>query len=137
MNMKKLIAGGLAGGIAFFFLGWVVYGMLLMDFISTHSRRSDAFRSEADMIFWAMIVGNLAYGFLVSLIINRTPNATVAQGASTGFITGFLYAAAVNFTTYAQIDLYGKKVMAADILSMAILTAVIGAVITWVVSKVK
>ena len=137
MNMKKLIAGGIAGGVAFFFLGWVAYGMLLMDFMTAHSRRSAAFRSEDEMIFWAMILGNLAYGFLVSLIINRTPNASVAQGASTGFITGLLYAAAVNFTTYAQIDLFGKKVMAADILTMAILTAVIGAVIAWVVSKVK
>lgn len=137
MNMKKLIAGGLAGGIAFFFLGWVVYGMLLMDFMSSHSRRSDAFRSEADMIFWAMIVGNLAYGFLVSFVVNRTENSTVAQGASTGFITGLLYASAVNFVMYAQIDLFGKKVMAVDILTMAVLTAVIGALIAWVGSKMK
>ncbi len=137
MNMKKLITGGIAGGVAFFFLGWVVYGMLLMDFMKAHSRQSTAFRADEDMIFWAMILGNLAYGFLLSFIINRTENATVTQGAVTGLITGVLYSAAVNLTTYAQIDLYGKKVMAADILAMAVLTAIIGAIVAWVSSKVK
>ena len=33
MNYKKIIIGGIAGGIAYFFLGWLVYGILLANFM--------------------------------------------------------------------------------------------------------
>lgn len=32
MDAKKIFMAGLVAGIAAFFLGWIIYGMLLMDF---------------------------------------------------------------------------------------------------------
>ena len=36
MNLKKLLLGGIAGGIVFFLLGWLIYGKLLMGFMTAH-----------------------------------------------------------------------------------------------------
>lgn len=137
MNMKKIIAGGLAGGVTFFLLGWLVYGILLMDFMSANSRQSPAFRTQEDMIMWAMILGNLAYGFLLAYVINRGGDGTVMQGATTGAITGALITTGVDLMLHAQLDIWGKKVIAVDILASIVVTGIVGAVIAWVSSKMK
>ena len=34
MDTKKFVLAGLIGGVAYFFLGWLVYGILLMDLMA-------------------------------------------------------------------------------------------------------
>jgi hypothetical protein len=60
MDTKKLFMGTIVGGIACFFLGWVVYGMLLMETMAAYSNPS-IMRAGTDMVWWAMILGNLGY----------------------------------------------------------------------------
>ncbi len=41
--------GGIVGGILFFLLGWLIYGMLLMDFMNNHTGAAgNVSRSEPD-----------------------------------------------------------------------------------------
>jgi hypothetical protein len=49
MNIKKVAIGGLAGGIVSFLLGWLIYGMLLVDYM-TNNYSQAINRAEADMI---------------------------------------------------------------------------------------
>ena len=37
MNTSKFVLAGIAGGVVIFLLGYLTYGMLLMDFFTTHA----------------------------------------------------------------------------------------------------
>jgi len=130
MNTNKFLIGGIIGGVANFLLGWLIYGMLLMSFMQTHSNTSSgAFRAETDMVWWAMIAGNFAMGFLFSYILNKSNVSSVASGAATGAFIGFLLSIAIDFTMYAQLNLWDTTAMAVDIATSTVISAIVGAVI--------
>ncbi len=132
MNSKKFLIGGLAGGVVFFLLGWLLYGMLLMDFMMQHSNTSTgAFRAEADMIWWAMVVGNLVMGFLLSYVLNKANVAGAMAGATTGAIVMLLMVTAIDCILYAQLNLWDTTAMIVDILVSTVIGAIVGAVIGW------
>ena len=89
MNSQKFIVGGVVGGIVNFILGWLVYGMLLKDFMASNAS-SGIMRADSDMIWWALIVGNLCVGFLLAYVIGKGGAASAAKGAAVGFVVGLL-----------------------------------------------
>jgi hypothetical protein len=132
MKSNKFLLGGIVGGVAYFLLGWLVWGMLLMNFMKEHSKMdSGAFRDEKDMIWWAMIVGNLALGFLLSYILSKSNAASAGSGAAGGFVFGLLVSIAVNTMLYAQIDLWDTTAMLVDIVAMTVVSTIVGAIIGW------
>lgn len=132
MNVQKLIIGGIIGGIVFFLLGWLIYGILLMDFMTQHSRSNpEAFRSETEMVWWAMIGGNLMLGMLYSYVIHRIGSKGWSAGAMTGGTVGFLMSLAYDLMMYAQLDLFGKTALAADVAAAVVIGAITGAVLGW------
>lgn len=132
MNTNKFVIGGIIGGVAYFILGWLIYGMLLMSFMLEHSNNSSGvFRSEADMIWWAMIAGNLAMGFLLSYILNKANVNSVSAGATTGAMVGLLFSAAIDLIIYAQVNLWDTTAMAVDVAASTVMSAIVGAVIGW------
>ena len=136
MNSKKFLIGGLAGGVVFFLLGWLLYGMLLMDFMMQHSNSaSGAFRSETEMIWWAMVVGNLSLGFLLSYVLNKANVAGAMAGATTGAVVMLLMSVAIDCIMYAQLNLWDTTGMAVDILVSTAMGAIVGAVIGWLNGK--
>lgn len=132
MSSKKFLIGGLVGGVVFFLLGWLLYGMLLMDFMMQHSNNSSGvFRAEAEMIWWAMIVGNLALGFLLSYVLNKANVAGAMAGATTGAIVMLLMSIGIDCVMYAQLNLWDTTAMIVDILVSTVIGAIVGAVIGW------
>lgn len=130
MNTNKFLVGGVIGAVTNFLLGWLIYGMLLMNFMQAHSNNSaGAFRAEADMVWWAMIAGNLAMGFLFSYILNKSNVSSAATGAATGAMAGFLMSLAYDLMMYAQINLWDTTVMAVDIAVSTVISAIVGAAI--------
>jgi hypothetical protein len=136
MNTKKFLIGGITGGVAFFLLGWLVYGILLMDFMTSHSNSTaGVFRPMADMIWWAMIVGNLAMGLLLSYVLSKAGITSLSAGFTTGAVVGLFWAVAVDCMMYAQVNLYDTTAMAADIAASIVVTGIVGGIIGWVNSK--
>lgn len=137
MDLKKLFVGGIIGGIANFFLGWLIWGILLMKFMRDHSNptASVIFRTEADMVWWSLIVGNIALGFLVTYVLMKSSVKTAGTGAATGFVLGLLIAGAVNGIQYAQMKVYGITALAVDVLAAAVVSCVAGAVVGWFLGR--
>lgn len=133
MNTSKFVIGGLIGGILFFFLGWLIYGMLLMDFMSQHMSAAAAgvMRPEAEWPWWAMITGNFGLGFLLSFVINKSNVASVSNGAVTGAVVMFLMSFSVNFMMYAQMNLSDLTSIVVDMIASAAIGAVVGSVLGW------
>jgi len=133
MNTNKFIVGGIIGGVANFILGYLVWGLALMNFMKEHTSEigKPAVRGEDDMVWWAMIVANLMLGFLLSYILNKSNVTSAGAGAATGLVVGLLMSVAFDCFVYGQLDVFDTTAMIVDILASTVVSTIIGGIIGW------
>jgi hypothetical protein len=137
MKTKKILFGGIAGGVIFFLLGWLIYGVLLMDFMTANSNQGLSKPME-EMIFWAIILSNLASGFVLSFVINWSNITAVMSGVRIGGVIGFLFASAIDFSFYSMTTMYPDLTpIFVDIIAYTAMTAITGGIVAWVMDLVK
>ncbi len=129
MNSKTLVNGLLAGVLAFF-LGWLIFGILLMDYY-THHMMQYAGLTKNPPEFVYIFIGSLAYGLLLSYVFTMGNVASASKGAMVGLIIGLLIQ--INFDTslFAQMNLMGRSLMVVDIFASAAYSSIIGAFLGW------
>ncbi len=140
MSTNKILLAGLAGGVVFFLLGWLLYGMALASFMESQTTPEGAsvMRSDDSMLFWAMIVGNLAYGFLLSVVFGRWANISTWQtGAMAGAVIIGLLACGVDFMFYGTTTIMTMTGILVDIVTFIVMGAVAGAVVAMVLGSGK
>jgi len=134
MDIKKLIIGGISGGILFFLLGWLVYGNLLADFMKNHPGTATGVnRTEMDFMYLA--IGNLLSGFLLAYIFVKGNVNSLANGLVTGAILGLLMSASYDCMMYGTTFIASKKMIMADVIAAAAMTAITGAIIGLLMGK--
>lgn len=136
MDIKKLITGAIAGGVVFFFMGWLVYGILLDDFMR-HNPGQIGLIGRKEPVYAFLAGGQLLYGFLLTYIILRSNVTSIAGGLLTGAVVGFLLAAAVDLTMYGTSIIISKKGMAADVAGFTVMAALAGVAIAAVTGRKK
>lgn len=137
MNNKFLI-GGIVGGIAYFLLGWLVYGILLMDFMTNNGgTATGVMKAQGDMIWWALILGNLISGFALAFVLSKAGVNNAAGGATIGAVFGLLVCAGFDFTMFGTSNTLSMKGMAADICASTVMSAIAGAIVGWVLGSGK
>ncbi|MEI6695008.1 MAG: hypothetical protein WCO13_02975 [Bacteroidota bacterium] len=137
MKTKKILLGGVIGGITYFFLGWLVYGILLNDFMMLNYNQCSA-RPMEGMIWWAMILSNLACGMLLSLIFSWINTKGVISGIKHGGIIGLLIAVSMDFSLYSMSTTFQNiSAVFVDIITYSFMMAIAGAMIAWVMGLVK
>ena len=129
MNTKTLL-GALIAGIVSFLLGWVIFGILLMDFYNSNMVQYSGLMKNPPEI-WIIAVANLVYGLLLAWIFSAANVNTVSKGFSAGLIIGFLMTLGFDLMLYAQMNLYTAKLVAIDVILSAVFVGVIGAVLGW------
>jgi hypothetical protein len=132
MNMK-ILRGTVFGGIAFFLLGWLMWGILLMDFSKANYNQA-IYLPDDGMIWWAMIVSNLVLALLVTLALNWAGAKTIVDGLKLGALIGGLYALTTDLGMYSMTNvILNLTAVAVDTLAYALVTAVTGLIIvlTW------
>ena len=128
MDIKKLLMGGIAGGVLFFLLGWLIYGMLLMNFMNTHpGTAGNIARAEPDFLY--LIIGNLAMGFLMAYIFIKAGINSLSRGLITGGVIGLLMAVGYDCLMYATTTAVSKTGMAADVAASVVMSAIVGAAV--------
>jgi hypothetical protein len=133
MNTKKFLIGGIVGGVVFFLLGYLIYGVLLQNFMKEHPGTATGFQKDMkEFQWWALVLGNLLSGFLLAYIFAKANIVSVANGLITGAIIGFLMSASHDSITYAVSNLMSKQGVVADVVGFTVLSAVAGAVIALV-----
>ena len=137
MKTNKILVGGITGGVALFLLGWVIYGILLMDY-STANYNQCMNRPMQEMIWWSMIVSNLALGFLLATIFSWSNTTGFMAGAKTAGIIGLLLSASMDFGYYSMTTMYvNPSVIIVDIIAYTIYLAIAGAIVAWAMGMVK
>ena len=69
----KLILATLAGGILYFLLGWLIYGVLLMDFsMANTTQYAGLMKDMPDLL--VLFLGNLSFALLMAWIFQKWAN---------------------------------------------------------------
>ena len=130
--MMKILRGTIFGGITFFLLGWLVYGMLLMDFMASNTNTC-AMRPDSEMIWWAMILSNLIVGLLITLILKWSGASRPIDGIKIGALIGLLLCLAIDLSMYSMTTMYNITAIIVDAIVTTVLVGIGGLVIvlTW------
>jgi hypothetical protein len=133
MNSQKFVVAGVAAGIVSLLLGWVVYGMLLKDFMANNLYAANMMKSDQETIWWSLIVGQLLMGFFLAYVIGKANANSASAGATIGFVAGLLVTLGLDLTFYGVTNFMGSmKGIAADVIVSAVMAAIGGAVVGWV-----
>jgi len=129
----KILRGTIFGGIAYFLLGWLVWGILLMDFFSANMNQC-ASRPAEDMVWWAIILSNLVIALLLTLILHWAKARSIIDGLKFGALFGLLFGSGIAFSYWSMSTTYlNAGAMITDIVVSMVVMAVVGLVIvlTW------
>ena len=133
MTSKTFIAA-LIGAIVSFILGYLIYGIALMNFMTTNAGSATGVM-KMDMGATSMIyifIGSLAGGLLLAYIFDKWANIrTAAGGAQAAALLGFLIILSFDATMYGTTNIMNMTAMFVDIIAGTILYAISGAAIGW------
>ena len=128
MNSNKFLVGGIVGGVVYFVLGYVFYGLLLKNFFAESGMPTNM----DNMIWWALIAGNLAAGFLFAYILGKANVSTAGGGAGVGLVVGLLISLSFDLIMYATGQgMKELKFIAADIAASTVMSVIVGSVVGW------
>lgn len=135
----KILRGTVFGGITFFFLGFLVWGLLLMDFSMTNYNQ-DLYRPNDEMIWWAMIVSNLLLALLLTIGLKWAGVKSIVDGIKIGALFGLLYALSIDLGMYSMTKvILTFTAIVVDALAYTVVTAGVGLaiILTWGKEKVN
>ena len=133
MNTKTLIIG-IAGGIVVFLTGFLIYGILMMEYFASNMNSYPGFTKDPIEI-WAIALGNIIWGVLLAYVFNLGGLKTAGSGALNGAMLFFLFSLGTNIVSYGQNNLYSLPLSFVDALCMAILGCLGGALTGWLMGK--
>lgn len=124
----KLVLSTIVVGIVLFLLGWVVYGMILMDFFKKYY--GHIWRSEEDYKIWAFAIANFAQAFFMYLIYSKgySGGSPLTEGLRFGVLIGLFVTIPYILYTWGGMTVGYVGVIVDGIISFIFI--VIAAVIT-------
>ena len=135
MKTNKILVGGVVGGVVLFLVSWVVWGILLKDFMIANYNQ--CFMNK-DMIWWALIVSNIAVGLLFSTVFSWAKTTGIVDGAKGAAIIGCLVTVFIDLQFYSMSSMFnGIGIVAVDILLSTVVFAIGGAAVAWGMGLVK
>lgn len=139
MKTSKLLFGGLAGFVAYFLLGWLIYGMLLMGYFEGQTPEAARAVSRGDnMLWWSLLLGNLIIGFFLAYVFSRWASIkTFLGGLAGGAIIGAFVVAGIDFTMHGTMDISTLPGLIVDIVAGTAMWALTGGVVGWVLGMGK
>lgn len=137
MDAKKRIMATVAGFVVFFLMGWIIYGMLLMDFMSANSgSATGVMRSDTEMVWWALVAGNLMQAYLLVYIFGKWANITTFSGGlQAGATIGLIFGLGFDLTMYGTSNIMNLTATLVDPIATAIIMGVSGGVIGFVLGR--
>ncbi len=136
--MKKILIGGIAGGVAFFLLGWLCYGILFKDLMAAGAGTATGVeRTDEEMNLAAIFIGNLMWGFLFSIVFSWSKHDGLMSGLFMGAVVGLLMNGGSDFIMYGTSNLMTMTGTLIDIAVGTVLSTLAGGVIGWVMGMIK
>lgn len=136
--MLKILVSALAGTVAYFLVGWLVFEGLLGKYISANTTQIEGFKKSPEESSMALLVVSCAaYALLLSIIMGKWAHIhTFKEGAILGAVTGILIAIMTDTYWFSTSHFYNGPVpLLADVAAAGVTVGVMGGVIGWVLGK--
>jgi hypothetical protein len=139
MNTSKFLIGTLAGGITMFLLGYLCYAVLFENFFQAHAGTATGVQREmVDIVWWALILGNLLQGGLLSYIFLKWANIkTFATGLTGGIVIGIFLAFGVDLIYYSTSNISDLTSAIVDAIVYTVMFGITGGVVGWALGMGK
>jgi hypothetical protein len=135
MNVKRLVIGSIVATIVLYVLGILIWVYLFAEFFFANGGGAVGV-TRPEMITWAVIVGTLFYGILVTLSLEWRGSKTIVDSLITGAIVGALLWGTADFTEYGLTTMNNLAATIADTLLEGVRGGVTGAIVALVLGKV-
>lgn len=127
MNAKNLIISSVAGSLIYFLMGWLFYGILFPNIYPPSPNQN--------MLF--VYLGCLTFCLLVAYVFLQWASISDPMtGLKSGAVIGLLYGAGMNFFMYSS-QIPNHINMFTDIIINTVMGAIAGAVIAFVIGRLK
>jgi hypothetical protein len=133
--MLKILLAALAGTIAYFLVGWLVFEGLLGKYMSANTTQIVGFKKTAEESSMAMLVVSCAaYALLLALIMGKWAHInTFKDGAILGATMGILIAIMTDSYWFSTTHFFNNfKPLLADVAAAGLTVGIMGGVIGWV-----
>lgn len=130
--LARVLAATVAGGITFFILGFLIFGLILDPMVMKPNMNPEAVKFMKDPPVWAfLILGNFVAAFLLAYIFDKWATIrTFAGGLTAGAVIWFIIALYFQLMFAAFMNMSKSYVPAvADVIGTTILGAVAGGVV--------
>ena len=124
MKMKPILAT-LALTVVYFIMGWVVYGILLMDYYTSNVVHYEGLMKEPAP--WVYFIGNLCSASMLIYVFTLAGIKTYLKGMIVGMILFFLVTFSFDLMIYGGMNLYQGSVLVVDVIIGILFGALLGA----------
>jgi hypothetical protein len=134
MKTNVLIAT-IAGGIAAFLLGWLVYGFLLMDYYTQNTIPYDGlFPSEPNLL--AIFISCLCWALLFAIVFDRWAGIKdFKSGLWAGMLITFPIVLGYNVNYYGNMNLYSPTLLIVDTMVGVLFNGIVAGSVGYILGK--
>lgn len=129
MDPKRLVTGGVVGGVVMFAIGYLFWTVLFAGFFDAHAGSAVGAARDAP-IWWAAVLGTVLLATLLTLALDWSGASSIADGFKTGAIVGLLVWGGVDLIFYGYFNLNDLVGALADPALEVIRFGVTGALLT-------
>ena len=135
MDAKRFVTGSVVGGIVLYAVGYLIWDLAFADFFRANAGSATGVPRDTQVI-WAVALGNLAYGTLVTwVMLSRGGTTAIGAGLRIGATVGFLMWVGVDFIFYGLMNLSNLAATMTDPLLEIVHGGLAGAAIAAVAGK--
>ena len=132
MTAQRIAIGTVVGGVVFFVLGFLVFGIALADFFASNSAPN---LTREPFNLPAIAVGQLGAAAALTLILSWTSASNVTESAKIGALVGLLTGIGIDFTTFGTSTIQNLNVTLVGPVVRSALWAVAGAAIAAIAGR--
>lgn len=136
MNLRVILAS-LAGAIVSFFLGWLVYGILLSGFYESNSTHYDGLWISPPNLVGIFISG-WAMSLLFAFVFSKWANiSSFVPGVVAAAIMTFLFGLSIDIYFWSNMNLFSAKLLVVDVFVGSAFNGLVGGVVALVLGLKK
>ena len=99
MAAKQFTMATLAGGVAVFVMGFLLYGLALADFFASNAGTATGVMKEAPLM-WSLILGQVMLAAFLVMVVGWRGDSSALAGLKTGALVGLILGLGNELTFY-------------------------------------
>ncbi len=132
----KVLVGAISGSVISFLLGWVIFGMVMMNVYKNGMTHYEGLMIDPPNLI-GIFLGGLAWSTLLAVLFDKLEVGNLTRGAIWGGIIFFLVMLGMDIFFYASMNLYQPMTLAADVIANTVHGTLVGASVGFIMGKMS